>query len=127
MFTATLITIAVITMGFWLLFDALDYQSGWPQSLKLIVRVLLLVTLFASVYCILAGIHLAVEWQNPFSEVDPNTLGSAAVKGRGRGGIIILVWWLWPWVLMAVGGWNVYKIIRIIIYRWIRGIQDFYS
>jgi len=63
------------------------------------------VGLCASLYCVAAGLHLLSGWEDPISGADPEAVGNAASRGRGRGGIIILLIRFWPYALIVLGGW----------------------
>lgn len=105
MFAATVIGVAFITMFIAIL------PIGWLEERNYdgLGKALLVVALFAGLYCFLAGIHLAGGWEDPFANADPETLGKASTRGRGRGGLIILAISYWPYVLMGIGGYVVYN------------------
>ena len=67
-----------------------------------------LVMFFASIYCLYAGIHLLVGWEDPFASADPAELGRAAAKTR-RGGLVVLVIRFWPYVLIVAGAYFGYN------------------
>ncbi|MEX3008364.1 hypothetical protein [Hoeflea sp. TYP-13] len=53
-------------------------------------------------YCLAAGLHLAIGWQDPFADMPPEKLVEGATShARGRGAIVLLVISLWPYVLIA--------------------------
>ena len=68
-------------------------------------RLLLLLGVAASVWCILAGVDLMDGWADPLATADPGDLGCAAGSHGGRGGVILLLIRFWPYCLMALGGW----------------------
>lgn len=68
------------------------------------LKVVLVFNLIASLYCLVAGVYLALNWQDPFAQASSEQLGSAAASHGGKGGIVILAIRFWPYVLIGFGG-----------------------
>ncbi|MBT6047727.1 MAG: hypothetical protein HOG49_13040 [Candidatus Scalindua sp.] len=81
-------------------------------------NVLFVFSLIAGIYCLAAGIFLAAEWQDPFANA--NISSSTYVRGRGRGGLVILVIKYWPYVLIGLGGFIIYHIPFVYRISWKR-------
>jgi hypothetical protein len=98
MFPAKLIGLAFIVMLF-LPWAIEKFQNKVNvQQLKLLSAFAFLV----SVYCFFAGLMLYTGWTNPLAGADPHLLGTTAAKGRGGGGLILLMIAYWPHALMVV-------------------------
>ena len=97
MYAGEVIAVAFIAM----LLVALPLERLEKRELLGPAKVFLAVGVFSGVYSILAGIHLAGGWEDPFANVDAERLGSASAKGRGRGGLVILAIRSWPYILMG--------------------------
>ena len=65
--------------------------------------------LAASLYCVAAGLSLAVDWQDPFAAADPERLARASAPHGGRGGLVVFAIRFWPYVLIGLGGYFGYN------------------
>ena len=71
---------------------------------------------FAGPPILLVGLYLAFYgastlyngWIDPMAAVDPELVWRTAAKGRGRGGIFILIAKFWPYVCVLLGTVNVF-------------------
>ena len=62
------------------------------------------------------GIHLlSIGYEIDFSNVDGESLGRAAARGRGRGGIILLIIQFLPYFLIAGYGYLSYTLAKIFV------------
>lgn len=82
------------------------FPIAWleKRNYNVLVKTFLTIGLIASIYSILAGLNLLVGWEDPFVNVDPETIGKASAQSRGRGGLVILAIRFWPYVLIGAGG-----------------------
>ena len=69
----------------------------------------------ASVYCLVAGLFLAVGWQDPTAKVSAAEVGQAAASHGGRGGVFIFAIRFWPFVLIGLGGYMAYNGIQLLL------------
>jgi hypothetical protein len=83
----------------------LDWRNMYRAS-----NVILVFGLIAGIYCVAAGIFLAIGWQDPFANanISSEELAPAYVRGRGRGGLVILAIKYWPYVLIGYGAFFIY-------------------
>ena len=112
MFTATTIMIAFVGMlaSKAVLLLAVKYKWRgvlWAAGMGLIV---------SSGFCVAAGIFLLLGWQDPLAGASAVQLSKAAVRARGRGGILILAIRFWPFVLIGSGGFCFYHALIILWY-----------
>lgn len=66
-----------------------------------------LIGLVAGLYLVASGSQLLQGWTDPVGALiagDSESIGRIAKAGRGRGGIILLLWKYWPHVLIGWGG-----------------------
>jgi hypothetical protein len=73
----------------------------------------LLVTLglFAGLYLLMSGFTLLAGWGNPVGELlasNPDLVTATGRSARGRGGIFLLIWQYWPYLLIGLGGLNTF-------------------
>ena len=99
MFPAKLIGVAFVLMFFLPWATEKFQKSASLQQLKFLSTFAFLI----SVYCFLAGLTMYTGWANPLAAADPHVLGMTAAKGRGGGGLILLMVAYWPHALMAIG------------------------
>lgn len=100
-------------------------QRSWFKAW----RVTLIVTVLASVFCLVAGIDMLINgWTDPLTTADPQTMGRVAAQARGKVGIILLAIHLWPYVLTGGAGFFLYHqsswiltVLRHDLRRWSRG------
>ena len=104
MFTAKIISIAVL-ISFASVF-LMNFLQEKPKLLK-IFQFVVIASILASLYNLIAGIYLLTGWEDPLAEASGKELGEASAKGRGRGGIVILIIKYWPYVLI---GWALYAL-----------------
>ena len=74
------------------------------KNLDKLATVFFVIGLIASIYSAITGIYLLVGWEDPLANADPETLGRASARARGRGGLIILAIKFLPYVLIGAGG-----------------------
>jgi hypothetical protein len=104
MFTAKIITAAVL-ISFATVF-LMNFLQDKSKLIK-IFQFVVIVSILASLYNLIAGIYLLTGWEDPLAEASGKELGEASAKSRGRGGIIILIIKYWPYVLI---GWALYAL-----------------
>lgn len=68
-----------------------------------------------AIYCVAAGIHLQTGWEDPLASASASQLSSASVRGRGRGGIIVLAIRYWPYVLIGLGAFFAYNVGSVLL------------
>ena len=98
MFTAKIIAITFLSSFFGIF--VVEYLEGKPQ-LKIILKTLLLIFIFFSIYNLIAGLNLWFGWEDPLSKVTPEQMGRTSAR-RG-GGLVLLVISFWPYILTFVG------------------------
>ena len=86
MFTAKIIAITFLSSFFGIF--VVEYLEGKPQ-LKIILKTLLLIFIFFSIYNLIAGLNLWFGWEDPLSKATPEHLGRTSAR-RG-GGLVLLV------------------------------------
>jgi hypothetical protein len=110
LFTGRLIAIGFAGMFaaafLFLLTEKMDWQSAQ--------RPILALGLLAALYCVTAGISLHLGWQDPLTNVNDTHYARASASGRGRGGIVLLAIRYWPYVLMGLGAFFAYHMLRIL-------------
>ena len=94
----TLVAFAIIFFG--------AFLPEWLEKRKFdrLYTAVSVIGLIAAIYCIASGIHLLGGWENPFIDADPEEVAKAVVRGRGGGGILLLIIRFWPYVLIGWGG-----------------------
>jgi hypothetical protein len=75
-----------------------------------IAQALVVLVLIAGVFCVLAGVHLAVGWEDPLAHADPEAIGRASGHHGRRAGLFVLAIRFWPYVLIGLGGYMVYHV-----------------
>ena len=68
MFTAKIIAITFLSSFFGIF--VVEYLEGKPQ-LKIILKTLLLIFIFFSIYNLIAGLNLWFGWEDPLSKATP--------------------------------------------------------
>ena len=95
--------------------------GGWNKSergstLETLSAVGVLVSGLAAVVMVFQGFHLwNTGWDIDLSQMDPSVAGKTAARGRGRGGIILLVIQFFPQFLVFGYGavlWQASPVIR---------------
>ncbi len=89
----------IVIFVFPFLFDWLE-----KRSFARLTNLVCFIGLIAAIYCIVSGVHLLGDWENPFADADPEILAKSGVRGKGRGTIFLLIIMLWPFVLIVWGG-----------------------
>lgn len=60
--------------------------------------------LLASGYCIAAGVALLSEWTTPtIAPEHYSAIGRTVIRARGKGGLIVLAIFFWPYMLIGLG------------------------
>ena len=98
MFTAKIIAITFLSSFFGIF--VVEYLEGKPQ-LKIILKTLLLIFIFFSIYNLIAGLNLWFGWEDPLSKATPEQMGRAGAR-RG-GGLLLLIISFWPYILTIAG------------------------
>ena len=98
MFTAKIITTTVI-LSFVLVF-LMNFLQSKPRLLKLF-QLVVISSILVSLYNLIAGIHLLIGWEDPLINASGKELGEASARGRGRGGVFIVIIKFWPYVLIG--------------------------
>lgn len=111
MFSAELITFFFIAM-FVGVFVFLFFEKRGATTLAKSSMALVCV---ASVYCFLAGLFLAVGWEDPLAKVSATEVGHAAAAHGRRSGIVVLAIRFWPYVLIGLGGYMAFYSIPILV------------
>ncbi len=91
------------------------------RSFHSLASALFTISVVAGLYCVLAGIFLVADSEDPFASIDAEdakTIGRAAAHGRGRGAILLLIIRFWPYVLVGLGGYIVYNAGLTLWYKW---------
>ena len=106
----------IITVAFLALSLALG-TADWLEKRQFnsAVLVVLAFGLIASVYAVLAGIHLLGGWEDPLASTDPETVRKAAA--RRRAGIVVLAMRYWPYVLIGMGCLGTFGYLRQLWHR----------
>jgi hypothetical protein len=104
MFGATHIAIAFVGVFLFVGCFAFASSRGWH---RIEYTTLLIVTILNG-YCVVAGLVLLPGWEDVLAGASAEEVGRASVKGRGRGGIVIMAIRYWPYVLIALGGYMLY-------------------
>jgi hypothetical protein len=111
MFSAELITFFFIAM----FVGAIVSQFFDKRGATTLAKSYMALVCVASVYCLLAGLFLAVGWEDPLAKVGANEVGHAAASHGGRGGIVVLAIRFWPYVLIGLGGYMAYLAIPVMV------------
>ncbi len=101
MFPAQYIAVAFIAM----MFIVFPFNFFDKRGFVTISKTMLIVGLICSIYCIAAGLSMAVGWEDPLSQANPEELASVSSKGGGKAGLYILIMKFWPYFLIGTGGW----------------------
>lgn len=73
-----------------------------------ISKVLPVVGLAASVYCVAAGLSLIAGWQDPLTNASTEQIVHVAATARGKGGLLLIMVRFWPYALIGLGGFLAY-------------------
>lgn len=79
---------------------------------KYLGKIIIFTGLVACLYCISAGMYLLGSWVDPLSGMEAGERGILSAKAGGRGGIILLVISLWPYILIGFGSFCGYAFLR---------------
>ena len=94
MFSAKIITITFLSSFFGIFI--VEYLENKPKF-KIILKTLLLIFIFFSIYNLIAGLNLWFGWEDPLSKATPEQMGRAGAR-RG-GGLLLLIISFWPYIL----------------------------
>jgi len=100
------------------IFSAVPLGPLEKRNMHGAAKLLMVAAVAASVYCILADVHLSSSWQDPFASATAEEVSRASVSGWGRGGILVLAMRYWPWVLIGIGAYFGYYQVQIARARW---------
>jgi hypothetical protein len=102
MFTASAISVAFGLLLLALLLVEHIQKRNWPR-----ISLVLFITMLASgIYCLAAGIYLAVDWNDPMAGKDITTI--AHYVHHPKGWVIIAAVRVWPYVLIVAGAVSVF-------------------
>ena len=110
MFSAKIITITFLSSFFGIFI--VEYLENKPKF-KIILKTLLLIFIFFSIYNLIAGLNLWFGWEDPLSKATPEQMGRTSAR-RG-GGLVLLFISFWPYILTFVGAyltWLYFMILR---------------
>ena len=113
MFAGEIIAVAFVAM-----FVSV-FPANWleKKNLDKLATVFWTIGLIASIYSVVTGIFLFVGWEDPLISADPETLAKASTRARGMGGITVLAFEFWPYVLIGVGGYGGWSYATILWHR----------
>lgn len=112
MFSAGMIGTAFVLMFVFIL--AADGLEDFPDRVRVFLwRIFLALGLISAVYCVAAGIYLAVDWPNPFAIADPDQTRDF-VPRRRRVGLFLLAIRFWPYVLAGSGLYFGYRYAQLL-------------
>ena len=99
--------IAAAFVGIFVAIFALQFAE--TRRWLTISKVLPVVGLVASVYCVAAGLSLIAGWHDPLAKTSAEQIGHAAATSRGKGGLVLIAIRFWPYVLIGLGGFCAYS------------------
>jgi hypothetical protein len=108
----------------WVLFGCLVFSFGIFPSLAMklssirkfgLLRAVCWIAIATSVYLLLTGVHLAIDWVNPFAGKEADV---ASTVHNAKGGLIVLLVMVWPYFLIVVGGLIAHLAIRDLRRYW---------
>lgn len=111
MFSAELITFFFIGM----FAGVFAFQFFDKRGATTLAKVAVALVCIASIYCVLAGLFLAIGWRDPIATVSANDIAEAVSSPGGRGGIAIFAIRFWPFVLIGLGGYMAYYGIQLML------------
>lgn len=85
-------------------------QQGAFRAAKFVM----IYSVAAAMYCVAAGLWLAVDWHDPLAAASDNAAASGAVGHGRRGGLILVLIVYWPYALMAFGAYFGYLSARVV-------------
>ena len=97
--------------------DSLEQIQGSTKAKAL--SILFIVGVFCCLVMVLQGLHLWGGWEDP--QFDSSEIARISTKGRGRGGIILLLIRFFPQFLVfgyGIWGWQLRPYIRRAIWLW---------
>jgi hypothetical protein len=97
--SVTLVVMALVLGTVGTFAQGLLAQSGAAVRL---VRACQLIVLIAGTYCVIAGIAMVDGWSDSVAGTEAQGLGASAARSR-RGGVIVFVYRLWPFVMIGIG------------------------
>lgn len=82
--------------------------NGWLMGYKnyfvcVVQKTLTYAVFIPSIICFIGGIWLITDWSNPLTEIPKNATATLIKSAHGKGGIVLLLIAIYPYIVTALG------------------------